>query len=382
MKLQIVNDSVVKLGEISFTRNEYVPIFKNVKYDADGNFQNITADSALQIKRKFDGEIVFSVSLEETDFYDSSNTLYTDYEVLLSDLVYSFSNLANVQGQQGPIGPQGVPGPVGPAGLNWQGPWVSGTSYVEDDAVGYDGASWFCILATNGTTTPDVDTTHWALLASQGATGPQGPQGEQGPQGPAGPAGASGSVTKTAGLVFGTSYLSPAPLTFDINTIKLGAGSGAYFMLPSGLTNSSIGKEIKVISDNSNTSYINSDGNNNQYILTTSTSYTTQVQIEFNQIMVFTYVGNGYWTLSGESRYPITLAGRTLGNGVVNNYALCVINTLYSTPPTAAQLNQTYSHFFNLVGLKVVCAAISGGPIMYIKTSTSGWVSVPVSVVS
>ena len=85
------------------------------------------------------------------------------------------------QGPQGPTGPQGVPGPVGPAGLNWQGSWVSGNSYVLDDAVGYGGASYFCINATSGTTTPNLDTTNWALLASQGAIGPQGPQGIAGP---------------------------------------------------------------------------------------------------------------------------------------------------------------------------------------------------------
>ena len=91
-------------------------------------------------------------------------------------------------GPQGNTGPTGPQGPVGPAGLEWQGEWVSGTSYVEDDAVGYDGASWFCILATSGTTAPDVDTTHWALLASQGAIGPTGPAGPTGPQGPEGTA--------------------------------------------------------------------------------------------------------------------------------------------------------------------------------------------------
>jgi hypothetical protein len=89
-------------------------------------------------------------------------------------------------GAQGPIGPQGVPGPVGPAGLNWQGAWVSGGSYVVDDAVGFGGASYFCINNTSGTTAPNLDTTNWALLASQGATGPQGPQGIQGPVGPSG----------------------------------------------------------------------------------------------------------------------------------------------------------------------------------------------------
>ena len=94
------------------------------------------------------------------------------------------------QGIQGPAGPQGVPGPVGPAGLTWKGSWSSGTSYAADDAVGYDGASWFCILDTSGTTAPDVDTTHWALLASQGAQGPAGATGAQGPTGPQGPSGA------------------------------------------------------------------------------------------------------------------------------------------------------------------------------------------------
>lgn len=105
----------------------------------------------------------------------------------IQDLVDTIGTGA--EGPQGVEGPAGPPGPVGPAGLNWQSSWVSGTSYVADDAVGYDGASWFCILATSGTTTPDVDSTHWALLASQGAVGPAGAQGPTGPQGPSGGAG-------------------------------------------------------------------------------------------------------------------------------------------------------------------------------------------------
>jgi len=99
------------------------------------------------------------------------------------------------QGIQGPAGPQGPVGPVGPAGLNWQGVWVSGTSYIVDDAVGYAGASWFCINPTSGTTPPDLDTTNWALLAAQGAQGPAGPAGAQGPTGATGPQGASGNNT-------------------------------------------------------------------------------------------------------------------------------------------------------------------------------------------
>jgi hypothetical protein len=101
--------------------------------------------------------------------------------------------IQGVQGLEGPEGPQGVQGPagpigpVGPAGLEWQGQWSSENSYVENDAVGYDGASWFCINDVGPSATPpDEDTANWALLASQGAQGPQGVQGPTGPQGPSG----------------------------------------------------------------------------------------------------------------------------------------------------------------------------------------------------
>jgi hypothetical protein len=57
--------------------------------------------------------------------------------------------VAGPVGPQGPAGTPGVAGPVGPAGLEWQGAWVSGTSYVADDAVGFGGASYFCINPTH-----------------------------------------------------------------------------------------------------------------------------------------------------------------------------------------------------------------------------------------
>lgn len=130
-------------------------------------------------------------------------------------------------GAQGPIGPQGVPGPVGPAGLTWQGAWVSGTSYVVDDAVGYDGASWFCIAPTSGTTAPDSDPTHWALLAAQGATGPQGPQGIQGPAGAPGLA-VAGTYAK---IMYHNGVNWAASTDFTYNGLsgtsaKVGIGSG------------------------------------------------------------------------------------------------------------------------------------------------------------
>lgn len=147
----------------------------------------------------------------------------------IQDLVDTIGTGA--EGPQGVQGPAGPIGPVGPAGLNWQGSWVSGTSYVADDAVGYDGASWFCILATSGTTAPDVDTTHWALLASQGA---QGIQGVQGPTGAQGPAGGAGTLQQTVdnGNTF-TASVGGTPFTTTLTnvSIKVGASSNSGMTL-------------------------------------------------------------------------------------------------------------------------------------------------------
>jgi hypothetical protein len=118
-------------------------------------------------------------------------------ESRIVDLYHKVKNqLIGPQGAQGVQGIAGPPGPVGPAGLEWQGAWNEDTPYAEDDAVGYDGACWFCISAVLGTDnndSPNNDTDHWVLLASQGA------QGIQGAQGPTGPQGLSGSITYTDG---------------------------------------------------------------------------------------------------------------------------------------------------------------------------------------
>jgi hypothetical protein len=110
-----------------------------------------------------------------------------------------------IQGVQGSQGIQGLDGTVGPAGLSWKGAWVSGTSYSLNDAVGFEGASYYCVIATSGTTDPVTDTTNWALLASQGANGVQGIQGVQGVQG------ATGTATPT----------------YDVNTAIITTPGGA-----------------------------------------------------------------------------------------------------------------------------------------------------------
>jgi hypothetical protein len=118
------------------------------------------------------------------------------------------------EGPQGVEGPAGPPGPVGPAGLEWQGAWDTDSSYAVDDAVGFNGASWFCISEVTGTgnPNPEVDTTSWALLAAQGAVGPQGAQGPTGPQGPAGATGGVAYKEFTA-RIFQGNILNPITLT-------------------------------------------------------------------------------------------------------------------------------------------------------------------------
>lgn len=111
--------------------------------------------------------------------------IYQTYAMEIED--FSATLPPGPQGPQGVQGPAGPLGPVGPAGLNWQGAWSALGTYVADDAVGYNGASWFCLNPVGpSAVTPDVDTANWALLASQGAQGPQGVQGPTGAQGPAG----------------------------------------------------------------------------------------------------------------------------------------------------------------------------------------------------
>lgn len=99
-----------------------------------------------------------------------------------------------IQGLQGPAGPQGIEGqvgPVGPAGLTWRGQYNSSTAYVMDDAVSYQGATYFSVSPSTGVS-PLPENSSWALLAAQGARGEKGDKGDTGAQGVQGIAGQQG----------------------------------------------------------------------------------------------------------------------------------------------------------------------------------------------
>src|ERR671930_667108 len=98
------------------------------------------------------------------------------------------------QGPQGEQGIQGIPGPQGNTGatgatgtsgqgFNFKGAFVPNSNYSLDDVVTYNGSSYVALQANNGTRTPDVDGTDWALMAQQGAIGAQGQIGPTGPPG-------------------------------------------------------------------------------------------------------------------------------------------------------------------------------------------------------
>lgn len=192
--------------------------------------------------------------------------------------------LQGIQGEtglEGPIGPQGIAGPVGPAGLTWRGVWVSGGSYVEDDAVGHNGASWFCINPTSGTTPPNADTTNWALLASQGSTGPMGPQGPQGESGT--------NVQKTRGSVTGGSYPNESELIYDINVLQPGGSNG--FKLPS---TSTIGKEV-IVDVVGTVATIYGAVSGAVAFKISANSSSSQCSLVFNDLVKFTCISDNFW---------------------------------------------------------------------------------------
>ena len=112
------------------------------------------------------------------------------------------------QGDTGPKGDTGERGQVGPAGLRWRGAWQNATDYLEDDAVGHGGSSWFATNDPPLGEAPSIASPYWEPMALQGAkgdkgdtgaqgdkgdTGAQGIQGTQGPQGIQGPKGDQGT---------------------------------------------------------------------------------------------------------------------------------------------------------------------------------------------
>jgi hypothetical protein len=74
----------------------------------------------------------------------------------------------------GPTGPQGPIGLTGATGIEWQGTWDDETDYVNNDAVFWNGASWFAAGDPPVGDEPTESSAYWYPLALQGVQGIQG----------------------------------------------------------------------------------------------------------------------------------------------------------------------------------------------------------------
>lgn len=93
------------------------------------------------------------------------------------------------QGIEGPAGERGERGPVGPAGaigITWRGQWDVGVDYVDNDAVYWEGSSWFASGDPVLGEEPTLEAEHWWPLSLRGEPGVDGERGERGLQGPEG----------------------------------------------------------------------------------------------------------------------------------------------------------------------------------------------------
>lgn len=395
MKIENYDARYFKLNGLPYRKKDYIASFQNIELN-NVTDENIKLNTLVNISNKFTGVSILGGDIEVRDFQNASNVNYSSFSTFITDLQTILDdNTSIVVGPTGPTGPQGAtgtPGPIGPAGLTWKGAWVSGTSYVVNDAVGYGGASYFCILATSGTSNPTVATTNWALLASQGATGPQGPTGPTGAtgatgaQGPAGtngvtgamgPQGPSGTIaTKTYGLVYGDPVSTSTFITLPYDFNQISEGVGNKFKLPNTIA-SDIGKEVVVdVMGNSCVVYTN---DLSASLETAVSAYTNQKIVVYNDLVKFTCIGPNAWQMQFIPRIYPTLNGKNLVNytGAVYTYTTNSTTSALSL----ATLNSTYPNASTILEFKVYCPSISGGGLVYTKTNVATWVSSSITTV-
>jgi hypothetical protein len=96
------------------------------------------------------------------------------------DVSEEWENVGNIQGPTGPTGVTGDTGPTGPIGINWQGSWDENINYVVNDAVFYEGSSWFALADPDIGSVPSDTSPYWDALAVQGSHGPTGATGPAG----------------------------------------------------------------------------------------------------------------------------------------------------------------------------------------------------------
>jgi hypothetical protein len=264
-------------------------------------------------------------------------------------------------GAPGSQGPQGVPGPVGPAGLNWMGTFVPCVVYSQNDAVSFEGASYFvtCEDTSGGECeSPYDNTTCWALLASQGATGPMGPQG---------PAGTSATIPPLTQASLVADTTSPPTITEDINFVTCNASTDSI-TLPSP---SFLGQEILVLAQNNlynffvkSASFIIED-HGTQFPVNSLT-------VQPNNTYRFTWNGKA-WTAEAINGRAYKFNNYDLVRTLFNIKETEVNSVTSGAGITLAYLNSTYTSAQYPIGFKVYFTIPK---TVAIKISNTDWVSI------
>jgi hypothetical protein len=261
---------------------------------------------------------------------------------------------AGTTGATGPQGIQGVAGPVGPAGLNWQGSWSSIGVYAPDDAVGFNGASWFCLNAVGpSASNPLIDPTNWALLASEGAVGPAGPTGASGVAGAAGATGPQG-LTGPAGIqgIQGITGPTGAQGPQGLQGIQGVPGTGTQDLW-------------KTFNANLGTTIANSP--NDTFTIIGNKEISTRIIGDTLTISSWTYEIGAYVVSQGGvvfHRWLSTTPGGSPDNGFIQNYLIVDINNLSSAQWATALVNisnveSTYNGALNTTNL-IIAGAVAG----------------------
>ena len=111
-------------------------------------------------------------------------------------------------GPEGPVGPQGIQGVQGPPGgaPAWKGEWSAATTYVSNDAVSYQGSSFYAPSDVMLGVAPPA--APWQQIAAKGDTGAAGPTGPTGATGAGVPAGGTTGqiLNKTSDTDYATAW--------------------------------------------------------------------------------------------------------------------------------------------------------------------------------
>lgn len=104
----------------------------------------------------------------------ATNYIRTDAVARLGSSYVADTNNVNKPPESNPVdwlllaqaGAGGATGPIGPPGMVWRGTWNSGTAYVVNDAVQYNGASYIAVVNNTNSAPPSAN---WNLIAQAGS---------------------------------------------------------------------------------------------------------------------------------------------------------------------------------------------------------------------